>query len=235
MVSIKVITERGIEDKKIPQSFDDLQWIDYVNALCTDDTTEAIEALTGISTKDFNEMSLESQSFIFNSCGFFWNEKPEYIEVPDEVKELSIEQGTWLQLINSEAEFKRVNELELPEIAASQLIIKTYTGVDIKGLRVPEALGYWAFFFCSLRNGKRGGKICTQTNQTTMRLPQGLKRYNSSDGSPLYTRLRKVTFSNTTQSLRRKQLTSTQPYYLKRRNGSIVRISNTSIQRLTNR
>lgn len=235
MVTIKVISERGIEDKKIPQSFDDLQWIDYVNALCKDDTTEAISALTGISVKDFEAMSQDSKTFIFNSCSFFWNDKPEYTEVPDEIKELSIEQGTWLQLINSESEFKRVHDLEIPEIAASQMIIKTYTGVDIKGLRVPEALGYWAFFFCSLRNGRSVGKICTPTNQTTMRLPQGLRRFSSSDGSLPYTRLRKVTSLNTTQSLRRKRLTSTLPCYLKRRNGSTVRICSTSIQRLINR
>lgn len=246
MVQIKVITERGIEDKKIPQSFADLQWVDYVDALCADcedgDITPVLAALTGIEVRDFEQMSLESQSFIFNSCAFFWNEKPEYIEMPDRFKDATIADGTWLQLINCESEFKKIAELEKPQIAAAQMIVRTYTksdelpnGVDLKGMKVPEALGYWSFFFCSLSNGRNVGRICTPTNQTTMRLPQVLRRFKVSDGSPLYTRLRKVTSSSTTQYSKPKHQKSTPPYYLKRRNGSIVRISTTTIQRLKQR
>mgnify|MGYP003646881205 CR=1 FL=1 len=246
MVKIRVITERGVEDKKVPQCFSDVQWCDYVNAICADvadgDVSAVLSALTGISVKDMDLMSLESQSFIFNSCSFFWNEQPEYVEIPEKYKAATIADGTWLQLINAEAEFKTVADLEKPQIAAAQMIIKTYTksellpdGVDVKGMKVPEALGYWTFFFCSLKNGRNAGSICTQTNQTTMNLRLASKRYNGSDGSPHYTRLQKGTCLNTIQSSKQRQVKYTLPYYLKRRNGSTLRICSTSIQRLINR
>ena len=246
MVTIKVISERGVEDKKIPQSFADLQWVDYVDALCVDcedgDITPVLVALTGIEVRDFEQMSLESQSFIFNSCAFFWNEAPEYIEIPDKFKDATIADGTWLQLINCESEFKKIAELEKPQIAAAQMIVKTYTksdelpdGVDLKGMRVPEALGYWSFFFCSLSNGRNVGSICTPMNQTRTRLQQGLRRYKVLDGSPLYTRLRKGTCLNTIRYSKQKHQKFIPPYCLKKRNGSILKISTTSIPRLINR
>jgi len=62
MVTIKVISEQGVEDKKIPQGFEDVQWCDYVealcaNALCVDDYTPVYSILTGIDAEDFELMS----------------------------------------------------------------------------------------------------------------------------------------------------------------------------------
>jgi hypothetical protein len=235
MVTIKVISERGVEDKRIPQCFADLQWIDYVEAICADKENEPVvgvlSALTGIPVDDFELMSIENQSFILNACSFFWDESPEYIEVPDSVKELSIAQGTWQQLIDCESEFTRVAKLEKPQIAAAQMIIKTYANVDIKGMRVPEALGYWSFFFCSLNNGRNGGRICTTTNQTTMRKPQGLQRFRLLDGSPRSMHSQKGMYSSTNRYSTKKPSTSIQPYSSKRLNANILRTCSVIIYR----
>ena len=239
MVTIKVLSERGVEDKKIPQCFDDLQWVDYIEAVCADRVNEPVigvlSALTGIQADDFELMSIENQSFILNACAFFWDEEPEYIEVSNDIKELSVAQGTWQQLIDCEAEFRRVNDLEKPQIAAAQMIIKTYSGVDIKGIKVPEALGYWSFFFCSLNNGRNVGQACTTMKRTTMRLQQVSKRFRRSDGSPRFMRLQKGTFLNTNRYWIKKPSTSIQPYSLKRQNESTRKSCSISIQRLTNR
>ena len=239
MVTIKVLSERGVEDKKIPQCFADLQWVDYIEAVCADRVNEPVigvlSALTGIQTDDFELMSIENQSFILNACSFFWDEEPEYIEVSNDIKELSVAQGTWQQLIDCEAEFKRVNDLDKPQIAAAQMIIKTYSGVDIKGMKVPEALGYWSFFFCSLNNGRNVGQACTTMKRTTMRLQQVSKRFRRSDGSPRFMRLQKGTFLNTNRYWIKKPLTSIQPYSLKRLSASTRKSCSISIQRLTNR
>ena len=239
MVTIKVLSERGVEDKKIPQCFDDLQWVDYIEAVCADRVNEPVigvlSALTGIQADDFELMSIENQSFILNACSFFWDEEPEYIEVSNDIKELSVAQGTWQQLIDCEAEFKRVNDLDKPQIAAAQMIIKTYSGVDIKGMKVPEALGYWSFFFCSLNNGRNVGQACTTMKRTTMRLQQVSKRFRLSDGSQHYTHSQKGMFLNTNRYSIKKPLTSIQPYSLKRQNESTRKSCSISIQRLTNR
>ena len=239
MVTIKVLSERGVEDKKIPQCFADLQWVDYIEAVCADRVNEPVigvlSALTGIQTDDFELMSIENQSFILNACSFFWDEEPEYIEVSNDIKELSVAQGTWQQLIDCEAEFKRVNDLDKPQIAAAQMIIKTYSGVDIKGMKVPEALGYWSFFFCSLNNGRNVGQGCTTKKLITMRLQQVSRRFRRSDGSQHSMHSQKETFLNTNRYSIKKPLTSTQPYSLKRQNESTRKSCSISIQRLTNR
>jgi len=239
MVTIKVISERVVEDKKIPQCFADLQWVDYIEAVCADRVNEpaigVLSALTGIQTDDFELMSIENQSFILNACSFFWDEEPEYIEVSNDIKELSVAQGTWQQLIDCEAEFKRVNDLDKPQIAAAQMIIKTYSGVDIKGMKVPEALGYWSFFFCSLKNGRNVGQGCITMKPTTMRLQQVSKRFRRLDGSQHSTHSQKGTFLNINRYSIKKLSISTQPYYLKRQNESTQKSCSISIQRLTNR
>ena len=238
MVTIKVLSERGVEDKKIPQCFDDLQWVDYIEAVCADRVNEPVigvlSALTGIQADDFELMSIENQSFILNACSFFWDEEPEYIEVSNDIKELSVAQGTWQQLIDCESEFKRVDELEKPQIAAAQMIIKTYADVDLKGMRVPEALGYWSFFFWSSLIGKSDGLECTMTKPITMRLQQVSKRFRRSGGSPRFTRLRKVTCLNTSRYWIKKPSTSIQLYYLKRLKGSTQMNCSTLTRRLTN-
>jgi len=238
MVTIKVISERGVEDKKVPQCFDDLQWIDYIEAVCADKENEPVvgvlSVLTGIPKDSLQLMSVENQSFILNTCSFFWDEEPELIDVPEEFKELSIAKGTWQQLIDCESEFKRVNDLEKPQIAAAQMIIKTYAGVDIKGMKVPEALGYWAFFFCSSMNGKSDGLECTMTRQTITKRRQALQRFKPSGGLQHYTHLQKGTFLNTSRYLIKKQSTSIQPYYLRRQRANTQKSCSTLIPRLTN-
>ena len=239
MVTIKVISDRGVEDKKIPQCFADLQWIDYVEGICADKENEPVvgvlSALTGIQVEDFELMSIENQSFILNACSFFWDEAPEYIEVPESVKELSVAQGTWQQLIDCESEFKRVAVLDKPQIAAAQMIINTYAGVDIKAMRVPEALGYWSFFFCCSMSGTNAGKTCTTTNPITMKKPQGLPRFKRSDGLRPSMHLRKVTYLSTNRYWIKKPLTSIQPYYLKRQNANIQKRCSITILKQTNR
>jgi len=79
MVTIKVISEQGVEDKKIPQGFEDVQWCDYVealcaNALCFDDYTPVYSILTGIDAEDFELMSDHSQWFVVHACAFFGNQ-----------------------------------------------------------------------------------------------------------------------------------------------------------------
>ncbi len=98
MVTIKVISEQGVEDKKIPQGFEDVQWCDYVealcaNALCFDDYTPVYSILTGIDAEDFELMSDHSQ-WVRGSClRVFLGSEPQYIEVPEHIKELSIAQA----------------------------------------------------------------------------------------------------------------------------------------------
>ena len=240
MVTIKVISEQGVEDKKIPQGFEDVQWCDYVealcaNALCVDDYTPVYSILTGIDAEDFELMSDHSQWFVVHACAFFWKSEPQYIEVPEHIKELSIAQGTWQQLIDCESEFKRVDELEKPQIAAAQMIIKTYADVDLKGMRVPEALGYWSFFFWSSLIGKSDGLECTMTKPITMRLQQVSKRFRRLDGSQRSMHSQKGMFLNTNRYWIKKPSTYTPRYYLKRQNESTQKSCSISIQRLTNR
>ena len=249
MVTIKVVSGSRVEDKNIPQCFNDLQWCDYVSALSIDKEetpiSNVLSALTGIDSVDLEAMSKQSQEFILESCKFFWNETPEFIEIPKEFRGLSIEQGTWQSLVDCEAEFQGLQRADLPQIAAGQMIVKTYTkgievdgkpldeGVSISGMKVPEALGYWNFFFCSLRNGKSDGLICTQTNQTIMRLQRGLKRYKGSDSLPRYTRLLRATHSNTTRYYRQQPTKSTPRYYLRKQNAIIVRTCSTTTRKQT--
>jgi hypothetical protein len=239
MITIKVISERGVEDKKIPQCFADLQWVDYVEGICADKENEPVvgvlSALTGIQVEDFELMSIENQSFILNACSFFWDEAPEYIEVPKRIQKLSIAQGTWQQLIDCESEFKRVAVLDKPQIAAAQMIINTYAGVDIKAMKVPEALGYWSFFFCCSMNGTNDGKTCTTINQTTMRKPLALPRFRRLDGSRPYMHLQKVTSLSTNRYWIKKPLTSIQPYSSKRQNANTLKRCSITILKQINR
>ena len=240
MVTIKVISEQGVEDKKIPQGFEDVQWCDYVealcaNALCVDDYTPVYSILTGIDAEDFELMSDHSQWFVVHACAFFWESEPHYIEVPEHIKELSIAQGTWQQLIDCESEFKRVDELEKPQIAAAQMIIKTYADVDLKGMRVPEALGYWSFFFWSSLIGRSDGRECTMTKPITMRLQQVSKRFRRSGGLPRFTRLQRVTCLSTSRYWIKKPSTSIQLYSLKRLKGSTQMNCSTLTRRQINR
>tara|TARA_R110000751_G_scaffold263112_1_gene362441 strand:+ start:547 stop:1299 length:753 start_codon:yes stop_codon:yes gene_type:complete len=248
MVTIKVISGNHVEDKKIPQGFDDVQWCDYVAALSFDKdapVSNVLSALTGIDVMDLEGMSQQSQAFILDSCKFFWNESPEFIDIPEAFKGLSIAQGTWQNLVDCENEFQALQRTEMPQIAAGQMIIKTYTkgievdgkklvdGVSVSGMKVPEALGYWNFFFCSLNNGKSNGSICTPRNPTTMRLQRVLKRYRDSDSLPLYTRLLKGMYLNTTRYYRQQPTKFTPRYCLRKQNAIIVKTCNTTTRKQT--
>lgn len=174
MYSITVNIDGKPHQKDIPQDWNDLQWTDYIKALTVEKHNEAnvdkvLESLTGIPTHIIAAMQPYDRRFILTQCSFYWNEQPVKQDLPAEFVQVQIENDTWQKLINSETEFKRVTEEELPQIAAAQLIVKTYTGQDISSMKVPEALAYWDFFFSNSMIGPKDGKGYMTQKQMKMR------------------------------------------------------------------
>lgn len=225
MYSITVNINGKPHSKAVPQSWEDLQWIDYVKALSAEHQDESnvdavLEALTGIPVRVLQNMQEFDQRFILTQCSFFWNTQPTKQGLPHDFVKVQIENDTWQKLIDCEQEFKRVTEENLPQIAAAQTIIKTYSGVDIKGLKVPEALSFWDFFFSNSLIGRNVGKDYMTLRQTRMRLQQELKRCKSLVGLRPVTRLQRETQQSMIPSWRLRQMSSTQRCYLRKRNQS---------------
>lgn len=128
MYQITVNINDKPHQKRIPQCWNDVQWIDYIQALQADgELFSVLEALTGIPTNVLDAMSETDFSFIETQCSFFWTEPIRMTDLPSDFVQVQIANDTWQKLIDAEQEFKRVNELQLPEIAAAQSIVKTYT------------------------------------------------------------------------------------------------------------
>lgn len=210
--------------KRIPQTWNDVQWTDYIQALqANGELTSILEALTGIPKRILEAMSTTDFQFIETQCSFFWSEKIQMESLPVDFVQVQIASDTWQKLIDSEQEFKRVSELELPQIAAAQLIVNTYTGIDIKGMKVPQALAYWDFFFGSSMSGQNDGQTSTTQRQTITRLPQGLRRFKVSRGLRPLMRLRKETRPSMIRFSKRKQTSFTPSYYLTKRQANTRR------------
>ena len=237
MYSIIVNINGKPHQKRIPQAWEDVQWIDYINALQADgDLPSVLEALTGIPRRILEAMSATDFEFIETQCSFFWTEEVKMQSLPVDFVKVQIASDTWQKLIDCEQEFKRVSELQLPQIAAAQLIIKTYTkryskdgsilihpGVEISSMRVPEALSYWDFFFGSSMSGQSDGLTFTTQKQMTTKLQQGLKRFKVSLGLQPLMRLRKETLQSMTKYSKLRRMSSTQSYFLIRRRTNIPR------------
>lgn len=228
MYSIQVNINGSSHRKNIPQEWKELKWIDYVNALIAEkqfdgNVNKVLEQLTGIPSEALENLQSYDQRFILTQCSFFWNEQPMKSALPTDFVEKQIASDTWQKLIDSEQEFKRVAKSELPDIAAAQMIVKTYTGVDIKGMNVPDALAYWDFFFSNLLSGRSDGRICITQKQMTTRLQQGLKKYRHLSGLPHSTHLRKETLQSSIPFLKRKRMSFTPPYYLRKLKTSMHR------------
>lgn len=222
MYSIIVNINGKPHEKRIPQSWEDVQWIDYVQALQADgEINVIIEALIGIPRRILEAMSPTDYKFVETQCSFFWNDQPVMTALPDDFVKVQIANQSWQKLIDAEQEFKRVSELNLPQIAAAQLIIKTYSGVDIKGMNVPEALSYWDFFLLNSLSGRKDGKTCITRRQMIMKLQQELRSYRCSVGLPRVMRSQRETQPSMMTSLRQKRMSSTQLSYLRKRNQSI--------------
>lgn len=205
MYSITVNINGKPHSKSVPQSWNDLQWIDYLKALTADiqdesDVDAVLEALTGIPKIVLAEMQPYDHRFILTQCSFFWKEAPVKMGLPHDFVRVQIENDTWQKLIDAEQEFKRVTELNLPQIAAAQVVIKTYSGIDIKSMKVPEALAYWDFFFSSSLIGQNVGKTSIHQKQMKTRLQQGLKRSKRLNGLRHSMRLQKEIQQNMTLS-----------------------------------
>jgi len=199
--------------KRIPQSWNDVQWTDYIQALQADgELNSVLEALTGIPRHIIAEMSDTDRTFIETQCSFFWNDELLKEGLPVDFVQVQIENDTWQKLIDCEQEFKRVTDSDLPQIAAAQLIVKTYTGVDIKGLSVPKALAYWDFFFFNSMSGRRDGLTFMNQKQMTMRSRQELRNYKRSRGLLLSMPLRKEMSRSMMPSLRQRPMSSTPSY-----------------------
>jgi hypothetical protein len=210
MYSITVNINDKPHSKRIPQSWSDVQWCDYVTALQAEgELTEVLEALTGIPKRVLEAMSETDINFIEAQCSFFWIDEMSKECLPVDFVQTQIENDTWQKLIDCEQEFKRVADSDLPQIAAAQFIIKTYTSIDIQGLKVPEALAYWDFFLSNSIIGKSDGLTSTKQQQTKTKLRQELKSYKRSLGLQRLTHLQKETLRNTTRFLRLKQTLST--------------------------
>jgi hypothetical protein len=224
MYSITVNINDKPHTKRIPQSWEDVQWIDYIEALqAQGELLAVIEALTGIPKRILEAMSETDFQFIETQCSFFWSEPLQMENLPVDFIKVQIDSDTWQKLIDSEQEFKRVTELQLPQIAAAQLIVKTYTGIDIKGLPTPLALAYWDFFFSNSMSGQNDGVTSTTRQPMITKSQQELKRCNPSLGLRHLTLLRKETQPSTMRYLRKKQTSSIPSYSLIRQRASTLR------------
>ncbi|MGB0918707.1 MAG: hypothetical protein ACPGU4_14025 [Flavobacteriales bacterium] len=155
---ITIIINGAEETFTVPTSLQDVNWSTYVSALSVEDSEVkgTLSALTDIPIEVVESMNESDLEYILTLCSFFWNEEPEVLEIPEQHAKITIDQGTWQQLVDAEQELKRVGDAELPQIAAAQKVISIYTtiddseilsdGVNISTLPVPEALGYWVFF-----------------------------------------------------------------------------------------
>lgn len=223
MYSITVNINGKSHAKDIPQSWVDVQWIDYINALTAESRNESdidgvIEALTGIPKDVLVNMQPYDHRFILTQCSFFWNEPPVMAELPADFVQVQIENDTWQKLIDAEQEFKRVTELNQPQIAAAQLIIKTYTGIDIKGMKVPQALAYWNFFFSSSMIGQNDGKDSMTRKQMKTRSQQGLRDFKRLNGLRPFTLLRRVTRPSMMTYCKPRPMSSIQRFYTRKLN-----------------
>lgn len=230
MYSITVNINGKPHTKDVPQSWNDLQWVDYIHALTAETQNETdvdgvLEALTGIPKNVLVNMQPYDHRFILTQCSFFWSEPPVMAELPTDFVRVHIENDTWQNLIDAEQEFKRVTELKLPQIAAAQLIIKTYSGIDIKGMSVPHALAYWDFFFGNSLIGQRNGKDYMTQNQMKTKLQQGLRDFKRLNGLQPFTLYRRVTQQNMTPFSKPRPTSSIQRYYLRKLNRNIRRDS----------
>ena len=223
MYSITVNINDKPHTKRIPQSWNDVQWIDYIEALqAQGELLAVIEALTGIPKRILEAMSETDFQFIETQCSFFWSEPLQMENLPVDFIKVQIDSDTWQKLIDCEQEFKRVSELQLPQIAAAQLIVKTYSGIDIKGLPTPLALAYWDFFFSNSMSGRNDGQTSTTRQPMTTKSQQELKRCNPSLGLRHLTHLRKETRPSMMRFLRKKPTSSIPSYYLIRRRMSML-------------
>jgi hypothetical protein len=230
MYSITVNINDKPHQKRIPQSWEDVQWTDYIEALQADgELTAVLEALTGIPRRILEAMSETDFKFIETQCSFFWNDEIKMESLPVDFVKVQIDTDTWQKLIDAEQEFKRVTELELPQIAAAQLIIKSYSGVDIKGMRVPEALAYWDFFFGSSMSGPSDGQTYTTQRQMTTRSRQVLRRFRASHGLRHLTHLQKEIQRSMMRYFRKRQTSSIPSYYLTRQRVNMPRISGSTM------
>lgn len=234
MYSISVNINGTSYKKNIPQEWNDLQWIDYVNAKTKEKQNESninaiLSALTGIPEDALDAMHDFDHRFILTQCSFYWNETIPKNALPADFVETQIATDTWQKLIDSEQEFKRINVESLPEVAAAQFIINTYTGVDIKGMKVPDAAAYWDFFFSNSLSGESVGVTCTNQKQTTMKLRQELKRYRRLSGLRQFTLLRREMSRSMTPFSIKKLMSFTQPYYLRKRKTSTGRTSRSTM------
>ena len=223
MYSITVNINDKPHSKRIPQSWNDVQWVDYIEALqAQGELLAVLEALTGIPKRILEAMSETDFQFIETQCSFFWSEPLQMENLPVDFIKVQIDSDTWQKLIDSEQEFKRVTELQLPQIAAAQLIIQTYSGIDIKGMRVPLALAYWDFFFSNSMSGRNDGQTSTTRQPMTTKSQQELKRCNPSLGLRHLTLLRKETRPSTMRFLRKKPTSSIPNYSLIRQRASTL-------------
>jgi len=219
MYVIQVNINGASHKKSIPQNWEEVQFVDFVNAIAEDkreNVNGVLSALTGIPQDVLEALQPYDRRFIETQCSFFWNTAPKKQGLPSDFVQVQIETDTWQKLIDCEQEFKRVADLDLPEIAAAQMIVNTYAGVDLKAMKVPEALSYWDFFFSNSLIGKRDGKTCIRANQMRTRLQQVLRESNPLVGLRLFTHFQREMSRNSTRFLTRKPMSSTQLYYLKR-------------------
>lgn len=235
MYQITVNINDKPHQKRIPQSWNDVQWNDYINALQSNGELLAVlEALTGIPQNVLEAMSETDRTFIETQCSFFWNDELIKEGLPVDFVKVQIENDTWQKLIDCEQEFKRVTDSDLPQIAAAQLVIKTYTGIDIQGLSVPKALAYWDFFLPNSMSGRRDGQTSMNQKQMRMRSQQELRNFKRSRGLLLLTLLRKGTLRSMMPSLTRRQMSFTPSYSRIKLNRSTLRtLENTTSSSVT--
>lgn len=227
MYSITVNINGKPHAKDIPQSWNDLQWIDYIQALTAEKRNESdvdavLEALTGIPRHVLAGMQPYDYRFILTQCAFYWNEQPTKESLPHDFVKVQIENDTWQKLIDAETEFKRVTQEDLPQIAAAQTIIQTYTGIDIKSMKVPEAYAYWDFFFSNSLIGQNDGKTSMIHRPMRMRSQQGLRNYNRLSGLLPVMRLRREMSPSMMRFLKPRQMSSIQRSYLRKLNRSTL-------------
>ncbi len=221
MVTFTISEADNIEVKQLPESWGELDWPRYVAAVQCESERDILAALSGISkaqAKDLEEFQVE---YLAYRAQFYWNTECPIVEI----EPVDIGMMPWEDMNTASAEFERVQELGLHEVAAMRVIVRTYTGKDLNTMKAPEAAGYAAFFFNHSKIGMRGSRISTTTRIPTMRLPQGLRRYRHSDGSERLTPYAKATHLNMIICSKSQPLPSSINCYWRKSEQNILRAS----------
>jgi len=219
MIQFTISEADQVEVKHLPESWGELDWPRYVDASQCESERDILAALSGLSKAQAKALDEFQVDYLTHRAQFFWNTECPIIEI----EPVDIGMMPWEDMNTASAEFERVQELGLHEVAAMRVIVRTYTYMEINTMKAPEAAGYVSFFFRRSKIGMRGSRIYTTTRIPTMKLPQGLRRYKHSDGSVRLTPYAKATHLNMIICSKSQPLPYSTNYYWRKSGLNILR------------